>query len=571
MSHAENGQAQKSVPTPRPLAWFIGIFAFAYIALAVPFAAITLWQSYDNWLALQNESQALARGYRDQIDNELRSMVQLLSLLARSKTLERKDYASFYEEAKGLPELRGKDMVVVLRDQDGQQLINTFHPWGTPLPRVQGPNQVHVLKTKRPYISDLVGPENAPVLRQHLFAIVLPLMKDGEVRQTLSLGVLPKHIRVVLKRRDPKPGWIGVVGDTNGLVIARTSDTDKQESLGTPLPKDFMATVRNSSGEGVWSGNNINGVPIFTHFERSTLTGWVISYGLTQERLWEPLRKSLTLVGGMVGAVLLFSAWCWWWVIRIFTQDTSALSRQAAAYGREESTGAVAARVRELRDVSEALDHAARQREVVATERQKWHEAIELEYQHRSKNLLAKAVTALRLARRHIREQDRGAENDSASILAYEAKVLEYIDVLRRSTDSMGSKRFHDIVSTELACVAESTHATFSGPEVQLKDNLAEGLRFVLHELATNASKHGALSSRDGVVHVSWESERGELHLAWVETGGPAPPAERLPGLGTSTIGLFIRQLRGSIAIEYPASGLRADLRFPHTNDPPPT
>ena len=62
---------------------------------------------------------------------------------------------------------------------------------------------------------------------------------------------------------------------------------------------------------------------------------------------------------------------------------------------------------------------------------------------------------------------------------------------------------------------------------------MAQGLALALHEMATNAAKHGALSSMAGKVSVAWQVQPDDLILQWVETGGPriAPPPARSFGL----------------------------------------
>jgi two-component system, chemotaxis family, CheB/CheR fusion protein len=94
----------------------------------------------------------------------------------------------------------------------------------------------------------------------------------------------------------------------------------------------------------------------------------------------------------------------------------------------------------------------------------------------------------------------------------------------------------------------------------------------VLHELATNAVKHGALSRHGGRVRVSWrkEEDRGKasVRLRWEERGGPpvASPTER--GFGSQLIeqaGSF--QLKGSVELDYASEGLTCRILFPLTQE----
>ena len=62
-----------------------------------------------------------------------------------------------------------------------------------------------------------------------------------------------------------------------------------------------------------------------------------------------------------------------------------------------------------------------------------------------------------------------------------------------------------------------------TGPALFLNANAVQNIGFALHELATNASKHGALTSPQGRVLVSWRGPRsdGRIHLEWIERDGP--------------------------------------------------
>lgn len=90
------------------------------------------------------------------------------------------------------------------------------------------------------------------------------------------------------------------------------------------------------------------------------------------------------------------------------------------------------------------------------------------------------------------------------------------------------------------------------GPPLRLRERLAFDLSLIVHELATNAAKYGALSTPDGVVEVRWGRLPGErdVELLWRERDGPPVEAPQHSGLGTTLI-------RG-----FPSGGASADVRF---------
>ena len=189
------------------------------------------------------------------------------------------------------------------------------------------------------------------------------------------------------------------------------------------------------------------------------------------------------------------------------------------------------------------------------------------ELNHRVKNTLAtvQAIAAQTL---------RGAESDREARRAFEARLLALSNahnVLTR--ESWDGAAIDEIVATALAPhrAAGDDRFAVAGPAIRLAPKAALALAMALHELATNAAKYGALSVRDGRVHVEWSvgQDEGEMRfsLRWRESGGPAvvPPQRR--GFGSRLIerGLSL-ELGGRAAIEFLPSGLSYGIDAPLKN-----
>jgi two-component sensor histidine kinase len=107
---------------------------------------------------------------------------------------------------------------------------------------------------------------------------------------------------------------------------------------------------------------------------------------------------------------------------------------------------------------------------------------------------------------------------------------------------------------------------TLRGPNVSLAAKVVQPLSMLLHELATNAAKYGALSGQEGRVEVVWllDTSDDTLHLRWREDGGPPiphPPTRR--GFGTRVIDATAAQLGGTVQRRWQPSGLSCEVRFP--------
>ena len=103
------------------------------------------------------------------------------------------------------------------------------------------------------------------------------------------------------------------------------------------------------------------------------------------------------------------------------------------------------------------------------------------------------------------------------------------------------------------------------GPQVVLKPDLAQTIAVILHELATNAAKYGALSAATGRVELTWSHEPdGRLVLRWVEMGGPEVQTPTRQGFGRRVVDGMIGQLKGKAHFDWRVEGLGVEIAF-HT------
>jgi two-component sensor histidine kinase len=102
-----------------------------------------------------------------------------------------------------------------------------------------------------------------------------------------------------------------------------------------------------------------------------------------------------------------------------------------------------------------------------------------------------------------------------------------------------------------------ATRFVTKGEEVLLQAEIATQLGLVLHELATNAAKHGSLSLPTGKVMISWKISQRQLRLTWRERGGPPimkPPTHE--GFGTTLVNSSV----AAVSRRYDPAGLTCRL-----------
>ena len=135
-----------------------------------------------------------------------------------------------------------------------------------------------------------------------------------------------------------------------------------------------------------------------------------------------------------------------------------------------------------------------------------------------------------------------------------------------QSAPKVGESTLHGLLTVLLSpySVDGKSRISIRGADVMVDDKGATPLALVIHELATNAAKYGALSTSEGRVTVEISENGGQLELVWAENGGPpitASPTRR--GFGTDLAELSVsRQLGGEILKEWPADGLKVIMRI---------
>jgi PAS domain S-box-containing protein len=121
-----------------------------------------------------------------------------------------------------------------------------------------------------------------------------------------------------------------------------------------------------------------------------------------------------------------------------------------------------------------------------------------------------------------------------------------------------------ELVRRELAPYLTGNNTDLGGPDLTLRPEAAQALSMVLHELTTNAAKHGALSTDRGQVSVRWDRTRAGVRMQWQEADGPPVRAPERCGYGTDVIrNLIPYELGGAVDLSFASAGVRCVLTIP--------
>ena len=168
------------------------------------------------------------------------------------------------------------------------------------------------------------------------------------------------------------------------------------------------------------------------------------------------------------------------------------------------------------------------------------------ELAHRLKNKLATIQSIIRF---RLREHPEAKTEIIGALNA-----LSTTDDLIMAAQEQGA-RIRDILSAEFGPY-DVSRISMEGPDCVLPPKLALTMALVVHELATNAAKYGALSNSLGKLLIHWSLFDAQLKLEWRESGGPSvsPPTHR--GFGTRLLSNSLDQFGGSVEMAFETSGL---------------
>jgi two-component sensor histidine kinase len=189
--------------------------------------------------------------------------------------------------------------------------------------------------------------------------------------------------------------------------------------------------------------------------------------------------------------------------------------------------------------------------------------ALLAELDHRVKNALATVSSVVS----HTRQ-------GSKSVTSFAEALSARIRSMASTHELLSSGRWRGIslaglVLRELAPYATRDNTEINGPDILLKSEAGQAMAMVLHELATNAAKYGALSTENGRVSIRWDrrsngQSRSHLVFEWQEIGGPPVEAPSKPSYGTTTIRELIPyEFGGTVDLVLAADGVRCRMELP--------
>jgi two-component sensor histidine kinase len=443
-----------------------------------------------------------ARSLRIVLDAELQRITGSLHVLSLTTSLRNGDFDRFRRIAEGFLAQYPPGGGMVIADRNGKQLFSTAATDASTLPPRNNMDVVKkVFETGKPVFSNVFF---GSVINRQILTVEVPVIVDGQVIYDISFSPPTAMFQQLIEKQRSNTDWAISIFDAEGTNFARVPNP--QETVGKKASPTLLAQMFTAQ-EATFETISLEGVPLITAVARSSVSGWMVASGIPTSSLILPLWRNLAITVS-IGILLMLVG-------------VAFAMRMASAIAR-----------------GEAL-----------------HVLLVEELNHRVKNTLAVLQAIASQTFRSASKTERETFDGRLGALARAHDLL--------SQEKWAGAGVHDVVARVLEpySVLGTPRIAIAGPKLPLTPPRAVMMSMILHEIATNAAKYGALSNDSGKIAIDWklepDSAEQKLQMTWVESGGPRVSAPTRKGFGSKLIERGARdQLGGSATADFLPAGV---------------
>jgi two-component sensor histidine kinase len=411
--------------------------------------------------------------------------------------------------------------------------------------------QRKAIETGRVQISNVFS---GALMKSPVVTVEVPVIRKDKPPLEISIGMEPMIFLTLFEQWNLPDGWLGGLIDRDGNFIARSRS--HAENVGKPASEGFRAAARSAS-QGWNEMVSLEGGTVANAHATSPLSGWVMGLAADKSVFEEPIRNTVLVAALAAAATTLLSLLLAMWSARRIARPIEQIEQGTHALMLRRAITFSNTGLPEADRTLDALASTARvfeQHDKERDERETHVRLIMRELSHRSKNLLAIVLAIARQTSRH-----------TTSFSEFESRFNSRIQALADAHDLLVDQQWSgvylgDLIGGQLAAFGMDK-VNARGERIMLRTEAVQNVALALHELATNASKYGALSVAAGKVEIDWTREPGadgtrNLRLTWRERGGPpvTPPARK--GFGCFVLERVTVNALGEGKLEFNPDGL---------------
>jgi two-component sensor histidine kinase len=501
---------------------------------------------------LQREAVEDARAISRNVDRRLQEMATSLNLLSQFPELENGDLAAFHNRVS--ESLQKQGLYVIIATSDGKQRLNSRvsldHPLGAVPPQIRLPE---ALAAGRVTVSNIFYGNTS---KEWVFNVMRPLPPAlSAAGDALIMTQNARDLMGLISTDGLPSDWAIAVLDGDRNVVA--SSTPQTIAAGTPFAHT-AATQQMQSFSG--SFEDENGI-IYAY---SQLPGWS-----WKAVIWGPADNSQSALAStwrkmMIGsfALLIIAIAGAYLVGRQLRGSIRQLVDMARRIGEGEIVAPIDTKITEANQVAIALSNASFDR----SQAEDRTHLILHELVHRTKNMLTLVQAMMRQLAR-----------ENTTVEEFQKEVDHRLRGLGMSISALSDVQWQGLpmrklIETHLDVFGSvADQVILTGDDFMLSPEAAQNLGLIVHELATNSIKYGALSVPSAKVELSWkrdaDADQDLMTIDWNEVGGPPATPPTRNGFGTT---ITKRHAEGAfsatITTDYAQTGFRWTLVAPAHN-----
>ncbi len=300
------------------------------ISLVLPilvFAALIGWYYIDAERSrLEERAREVTQTVRTAIENDLTGLTAIVATLATNRALTEGDYDVFDRRAREIARRIGINIVV--RDVDGQQMVNTRVEREADLPRAVVPAfDEEVIRTRRVMVSGVII---GAIAGTPLITIIAPVIRGNEVVALINLSLPSERVLALIQGEKPFSEWNAFVLDGEGRVVAHSHA--HSTVAGRPVDAERLALMQ--AADGMYLDRDSAGKEVLVVYQRSPLSGWLVGLEVPLAVLEAPLRQTLAAFGALGFVLIAVSTAATLLIASILRRATQQVAAAAKDLGR---------------------------------------------------------------------------------------------------------------------------------------------------------------------------------------------------------------------------------------------